>query len=185
MSNEEFIAFIKKNVIPVACVLASIAIGLVLYFRSDALPEAEKVLAQKTQEGELFAANIEDAEHLPEQQKAILASNDDIENRMIRVGQLAENLQYFYQLESDTGTKLTPVQVPWNPPPKAAAKTNFTTVSFTLTAQGEYRQLVDLLRKLENGEHYCRIDTCSMRPLSEVRGGPLTMSLSLELLANQ
>ena len=94
MSNEELIIFLRKNAISVSCVVASILIGLAIYYRGDLLPDAEKVLAQRAQQGELLAANIEDSRDLKEQHAAIMASNEAISNRMIRVGQLAENLQY-------------------------------------------------------------------------------------------
>jgi hypothetical protein len=49
MSNEELIAFLKKNLVAVGCVVASLAIGVTVYLRSDLLPEAEKVFAQNSQ----------------------------------------------------------------------------------------------------------------------------------------
>jgi hypothetical protein len=184
MTNDEFMLFLKKNLISVSCVIASILIGVVLYLRSDALPDAEKILAEKAQQGELLAANIEDSAQLKEQHAAMVASNAIIDDRMIRVGQLAENLQYFYRLESETGTKLTdPRQNAWSPPAKNAVKTNYTIVNFNLTAQGDYGQVLDLLRKLEDGEHYCRVNTLNMRPVSTTRGGPITIQLSFDLLA--
>jgi hypothetical protein len=183
MTQEEMILFLRKNAISVTCAVVSVLIGLTLYYRSDALPDAEKVLADKAQAGELLAANIEDSAQLREQHAALVASNNAITDRMIRVGQLAENLQYFYRLESETGTKLTdPRQNPWSPP-KNAAKLNFTVVNFALTAQGDYSQVIDLLRKLEDGEHYCRINTCTLRPVAVTRGGPISMILSLDLMA--
>jgi hypothetical protein len=187
MSNEDVLAFLRKNVISVACVIISIGIGFVLYYRSDDLPDAEKVLAERTQQGELLAANIEDSNQLKEQHAALVAANDQISARMIRVGQLAENMQYFYRLESDTGTKLSdPRQLSWSPPPKNAPKANFTPIGFALTAQGDYGQLLDLLRKLENGEHYCRIITCNLHPANtDTRGGQLLMGLSLDLMGTQ
>jgi hypothetical protein len=189
MSNEEVVAFLRKNVIPVVCVLVSIAIAITLYYRSDVLPDAEKVLAQKTQQGVLLAANIEDANQPPslkDQHAAIVASNEAITARMVKVGQLAENLQYFYQLESATGAKLTPVQIPVPTLDKKAPKTFFTPVEFTLSAQGDYAQLIDMLRRLEEGEHYCRVLTCNFRPVAtDMRGGPMLMTLSLQLLGTE
>ena len=187
MTNAEFVAFIRKNVVCVSCVLVSVVIAVVLYLRSDLLPEAEAVLAEKSQQGELIAANLEDARQLVEQHAAIAAANQAIAARMIRVGQLAENMQYFYKLENDTGTKLTdPRQVPWTPPPKNLPKTTYTSVGFQITAQGNYGQIVDLLRRLENGEHYCRVITCNIHPATEtMRGTPLTITMSLELLGIQ
>ena len=116
MSNEDLIAFIKKNMICVACVLASIAIGVTIYLRSDLLPEAEAVFADNNQKASLLAANIEDSEHLPDQHATLVAANQTIAARMVSVGQLAENEQYFYRIESDTGAKLSDLrQVPWTP----------------------------------------------------------------------
>jgi len=188
MTNAEILPFLRKNVICVTCVIVSIAIGVTLYMRSGLLPDAEKVLADKSKQGELIAANIEDAHQLKEQYAAIATANLAIANRMIRVGQLAENLQYFYRLESETGTKLMgdPRQIAWSPPPKNAPKTAYTPVGFALSAQGTYTQLMDLLRRLENGEHYCRINACNLRPTTEQqRGSLLTISLTIELLGIQ
>lgn len=183
MTNEELIAFLRKNVICVACVLASILIAVAIYMRSDLLPDAEKVAADDAQQAALLAANIEDSQQLKEQHSTLVTANKTIANRMIFVGQLAENLQYFYRLESDTGAKLTDLrQIPWSPPGRNAAKMFYTPVSFVVSAQGTYGQIIDLLRKLESGEHYCRVLTCNIHPSSEMRGGPLQMSLALELL---
>jgi hypothetical protein len=186
MSNEDLIAFIKKNVICVACVLASIAIGVTIYLRSDLLPEAEAVFADNNQKASLLAANIEDSEHLPDQHATLVAANQTIAARMVSVGQLAENEQYFYRIESDTGAKLLDLrQVPWTPPAKGAPKMTFYPVGFVLSAQGSFAQLLDMLRKIENGEHYSRVLTCNIHPLSEVRGSTLQMSLAIELLGIQ
>lgn len=183
MSNEELIAFLKKNLVAVACVVASLVIGVTIYLRSDLLPEAEKVFTQNAQKAALLAANIEDSEQLKDQYAAMSAANQKISDRMIHVGQLAENLQYFYRIESETGAKLTDLrQVPQPIPVRNAPKLAYTPVGFALAAQGTYAQLVDMLRRLEGGEHYCRVLTCSIHPVSEIRGGALQMTLSIELL---
>jgi hypothetical protein len=183
MSNEELIALLRKNIICVACVIASIAIGVTIYLRSGLLPESEKVFQENNQHAALLAANIEDSEHLPDQHAALVAANQVIAGRMIGVGQLAENEQYFYRLESDTGAKLQDLrQIPMAAQSKNAPKTAYVRVGFDVAAQGTYAQLMDMLRKLENGEHYCRILTCNIHPIGEVRGGTLQMSVALELL---
>ena len=187
MSNEEVLAFLRKNVISVTCVAVSIGIGFVLYYRNDNLPDAEKVLQSRTQEGELLAANIEDSNQLKEQQGAMVDANQVISDRMIQVGQLADNLQYFYRLESETGIKILDLrQNAWTPPSKNAAKTFFTPVGFQVSVQGDYSKLLDLLRRLETGEHYCRLISCDVRPVDPTnRGGQLTVSINLELLGTE
>jgi hypothetical protein len=186
MTNQEFLAFVRKNAISVSCVVASVVIGATIYLRSDLLPDAEKALAEKSKQGELIQANIEDSHQLTEQHASLVAANQAIANRMIRVGDVAVNLQYFYRLEADTGTKLTdPRPLAWTPPPKNAPKTSYTPVGFAFTAQGSYGQIMDLLRRLENGEHYCRVIACNLRPTGEQRGSPLTITMSIELLGIQ
>lgn len=186
MSADEIKVFVRKNLICVVCAAVSVAILVTLYLRSDVLPDAEGVLAQKTKEGELIAANIEDSKQLKEQHAALVTANEAISDRMIHVGQLAENLQYFYRLESETNTKLTDLrQLPWQPPSRNAPKTNFTPVGFAVTAQGDYPQLMDLLRRIERGEHYCRVLSCNLKPTAEQRGVPLIMQLSIELMGVQ
>src|ERR1035441_10749911 len=114
MTSPEFIGFLRKNVICVTCLVVSVAIGVTIYLRNGLLPEAEKVLSETSKQGELMLANIEDAHQLKEQHVALVSANQAIANRMIHVGQLAENLQYFYRLESETSTKLTdPRQMAW------------------------------------------------------------------------
>jgi hypothetical protein len=187
MSNQELLAFMRKNAICVACVAVSLGIGATLYLRSGLLPDEEKVLADTSKEGELIAANIEDSHQLKEQYSALVQANEAIANRMIHVGQIAENYQYFYRLESATGTKLAgdPRQIAWVPPAKTAPKTSYTPVGFTVAAQGTYVQLIDFIRRLENGEHYCRIISCNLRPVAEQRSSQLTLSLSIELMGIQ
>jgi len=187
MTNEELIAFLRKNLIAVICAVVTIAIGFTIYYRTDALPNAEKILADKTKEGELLAANIEDSNQLKEQQASMVDANQVISDRMIQVGQLADNLQYFYRLESETGIKILDLrQNAWNPGAKGAPKTFFTPVGFQVSAQGTYPKLLDLLRRLEKGEHYCRVISCDLKPInSEIRGGDLTVSLNLELLGTE
>jgi hypothetical protein len=187
MTNEEVIAFLKKNLIAVVCVVVTVAIGFTIYYRTDALPNAEKILADKTKEGELLAANIEDSNQLKEQQASMVEANQVISDRMIQVGQLADNLQYFYRLESETGIKILDLrQNGWNAPAKNAPKTFFTPVGFQLSVQGDYPKLLDLLRRLETGEHYCRVITCDVKPVdTATRGGQLTMAINLELLGTE
>lgn len=183
MTGEELIAFVRKNLIVVACAVVTLALGFVIYYRTDALPQAEAVLADKQKEGELLAANIEDANQLKEQGAEMNSANQVISDRMIHVGQLAENLQYFYRLESETETKLLDLrQIPWTPPARNAAKTNFTPVAFAVSVQGDYPKLLNLLRRLEIGEHYCRVTACNLKPIADERGGQLTISINLELL---
>jgi len=184
ISNEQLLGFLKKNVICVSALGIAVVFGVTVYLRSDIGPEEESILSQRSTEGARLEANIENSAQLKEQFAAITASNAAIQARMIHVGQLAENLRYFYKLESDTGTKLGELrEVTPAVAGKNAPKTTYTPVGFAVTVLGEYPALIDFLRRLESGVHYVRVNQCSLTPVdAAIRGGPLTMSLNIELL---
>lgn len=161
MNTEQLVAFIKKNPISTGCALLSVILGLLLYLTSDSVPEAKTQLADLTTQEEKLTANIEYSARLPEQYAALVDANKAIAGRMVKPNQLALNLQYFYKLESDTGLKLT--EVHQNPPPPAKGpKPTYLPVGFGLAVDGDYSQVIDILRRLENGPHFCRIDAVTV-----------------------
>ena len=64
-------------------------------------------------------------------------------------------------------------------------KTIFVPIGFTLSAQGNFGQLLDLLHRLENGAHYCRILNASTIKVGSEGTDLLTLSLTIELLGQR
>jgi hypothetical protein len=182
MSNEELIAFVKKNPIGIGCGALSLALFGGWYYRSGDVPAAEAELAQKQAEGERYALNLVNATQLPEQYEAVVAANKEIESRLVHASQLGKNYQFFYKLESESGVKITdPRQAAIAPPKKDAAKTAFSPVGYNVALSGDLSQVLNFLRRLESGAHYCRVTniTCTVPP---ERSLPLTVNVGLELL---
>lgn len=184
MSKDELVALIKKNPISVGCGVLALALGVGLYFRADAIPEAEAERDQKTAEADRLTINVKNSEKLKEQLEELAAAGKTIESRMVRVNQLGTNTQYFYKIFADTGVK--PVDSPRQNTTAAnmpkGGKTAFISVSFSLSVQGSMSQILDFLRQLESGTHYCRVMSATLSSGGAVRSGPLTLSLNLELL---
>lgn len=181
MTNEEQIALLKKNPISVGCGLLSILLGVGIYFRGDAIPTAEAELGQKSAEAERLAQNLKYSVQLNEHLEAVQAAGKVIDSRIIRATQVGTNTQYFYQLESDTGVKM----VDFRPQGSAAAKgakSLYTPVAFIVSVQGTLPQVLDFVRQLEGGARYARVVTASVSTVPANRGGPLTLSLVVELL---
>jgi hypothetical protein len=182
MTNQEFVAAAKKNPISFGCAALSIALVVGLYLRSEAIPEAEAELTQRSAESERLALNIKYSAQLKEQADVLIAANKEIDTRIIRASQLGNNTQYFYKLESDTGVKIvdlrqtTPVSV------AKPAKSAFVPVGFAVTVQGSLTQILEFLRHIESGAHYARILTANCSGGAGARGAPLTLGLTLELL---
>lgn len=182
MSNEQLIALLKKNPVSVACALISLLIGVALYFRSDLVPDTAKLLEQKIAEGERLNANVKNSAQLPEQLAAITEARAEIEKRLVRGSELAKNLQYFYRLEAETGAKLLVMRQNPVAAPKPGAKPALIGISYTVSFQGPYFTVMEFLRRLESGTHFCRVSQAGISIIGNNRGGPLTVSLSLELL---
>lgn len=197
VSNEQVVALIKKNPIATACLVVSLGVVAALYFRSPLSGEAETDLDQKSKEGRRMATNIKFAAQLDEQLAVVTEANATIDRRLVRATELANNLQYFYRLENDTGIKLVDLRQVGvagdnRGQPKNAPKTAFVPVNYAVAVQGTFAQLIAFLQRLEHGEHFSRIQTATFMPAAGVGGeettGPatrpelLTLTLSVDLL---
>ena len=182
MSNEELIAFVKKNPIGIVCGVLSLALFGGWYYRNGDVPEKEADLAQKQAEGERYALNLTAALQLKEQVDSLAVANKEVEARLVHANKLGPNLQFFFKLESETGVKLTdPRQSPLAAPRKDAAKSAYTPVVFSVILSGDFAQVLNFLRRLESGAHYCRVLSATCSVASE-RSQPLNVNLTLELL---
>jgi hypothetical protein len=179
-SSEEVLTSIKKNPISVGCAVLTIALLVVTYVHSGRSDQLETQLEQTSAEAAKLALNLKNASQLKEQFDALMAAKKEIEARMIRAEDLTTNQQYFYKLEADSGVKLLD-----NPRQssglKRDAKVGYQPTGFSLTVQGEYRQLLTFLRRLESGSRYCRVLTASCNAPAD-RSPVLVLNLNLELL---
>jgi hypothetical protein len=181
MTNQEFIAFVKKNPVSIGCGLVSLGLALALFFRSDAIPTAEAELTQKSTEGERHAANIKSSAQLKEQYDALIAATKEIDSRLVHSNQLGTNSQFFYKLESDTGVKMIDFRQSTQNASKPKSG-SYIPIAFSVSMQGDLSQLLKVLHTLEGGARYCRILSASISTSGGGGRGLLTLSLSLELL---
>lgn len=181
MTNAELFAFVRKNPIGIGCGVVALALGGAIYFRADHIPEAEAELEQKSTEAERYKNNLKNATQLQEHYDAIVAVNKAIDARIVRASQYAKNLQYFYKLESETGVKLTTDPRIAPPAAKKDPKATYLSIPVSLSVQGNYPQLLECLRRLENGTHFCRVLNVSLASAAD-RNAVLSFTISLELL---
>jgi hypothetical protein len=183
VASEQLGAFVKKSPIGVGCAVLSLALIVTAYVRWDYRADEKTKLDEKSTESARLTANLKNAAQLPEQFDAVMAAEKAIENRLIRASQLTTNNQYFYKLESDTGVKLLnlqPVAIS-AAQKKDAGKSGYIPIAFGVSVQGNYTQLLQFLRNLENGQHYCRVLAASCNAPPD-RDSALTLALNIELL---
>jgi hypothetical protein len=187
MGTDQLVATLKANPISVACGALALALGVGIYFRSDRVPEGEALLDQRASLGERIAININNGDKLAEQYAAMTAARQQIEARLIHPDELAKNLQFFYKLEADTGTKLIDLRQNQLPTGKPGAKSRsaYFGVGFSVAVRGDYVRLLDFLRRLESSQRFCRVTAATIGVSGSTekdRGNELTLNLSLELL---
>lgn len=185
MAGEPLVATLKANPISVACGALALTLGVGIYLRSSRVPESEALLDEKASLGERIDANLKNGVQLAEQYSAIATSRKEIEARLIHPDELAKNLQFFYKLEADTGTKLVDLRQNNLSGKPGKAKMFYTPVGYAVIVRGEYSRVLDLLRRLESGQRFCRINTINVTvggSSDKERGGDLTLNISLELL---
>ncbi len=187
MKGQQLVAFLKKNPLSSVCVALSLVAALWIFYRGDALATAEAELAEKTALSERYATNLNYSSQLKENYEMVVAANQDIEARFVRVSQLAQNLQYFYKLETDTGVKMTVNQLTQQGLATTAAKQALLPVAFSVSVQGDYTSVVEFLRRVENGTHFSRVLSCTLGAggvagVDTGQARSMTLGLSLELL---
>lgn len=171
---------LKKHPISLVCAVLSITCGVLLYLRSGNISEGQAELDARSAEAAAMVANIRNSSALTEQVAEIQGYAKDFEGRLMKAGQLAVNLQYFYKLETENEVKLVDVrQIPLSKNTKA----NYVGVPFNVTIQGSYVHVMNFLNRLQHGRHFCRINTANFSKVSsEGAGSLINLAMNLEIL---
>lgn len=198
LTGKDLVQLFKKQPVGITCALVSLVLLVTLYFRWDTMDELEKQRDENKARAELLANNLNYARaatgipSLQEQYTALVAANKAVEERAVKPTNNIRNIQYFSGLEDLAGVKDagSPKQnalgllIP-GAPGKTPPKTTYGGLGFAVYVQGEFRELVDLLRRVERGPHFSRIAAASVggaAPEGE-QAGKLTLQLSVELFA--
>jgi Tfp pilus assembly protein PilO len=186
MTGADITAILKKHPLSVICGLLAVICGGLLYYRAGNIATSQSDLEKATAEANKMIANVRNSTGLAEQVTEIQNQRKELEGRLLKAGQLAVNLQYFYKLEAETEVKLQ-----GDVRQGIAAKTNraYIGVPFAVSVQGTYPQVANFINRLQNGRHFCRITSAT---LSKGQGGDsgavangapdMLLSLNLELL---
>lgn len=179
MTFADLIARIKKQPIGFACLVICLLSGGWLYYRSGEIDARQEEYRAKSEQAAKFISNVGISKNLPEQVAELQALTKEMDGRLVRAGQLAVNLQYFYKLEAENEVKLLDVRQ--NPVPKNT-KTLYVGIPYNVNIQGPYKNVMAFLQRLEKGKHFCRINGAGFTKFVGTGDGSMTLALSLELL---
>jgi hypothetical protein len=188
INTEQIVGFLRKNPVGVSCTSLVIVMGVYLGFRYDALPDAETQLVATTELADRLGLNLKNSAQLPEQLKELRDSTARLDTRLVHPADLATNLQYFYKLVADTGTKLIELRQ-LQPAPGQKKEGPFTPVSYVVSVRGPYAQVMALVASLENGHYFSRIQSATVAPAQpagsetdDTSADLVTITLNLDLL---
>jgi hypothetical protein len=177
MNTADLVALLKKHPIGVGCGLVGIVCGILLYLRSDNITASQAELEASSAQAARMAANVRNATGLSEHVTEIQVHTKELEGRLMKAGQLAVNLQYFYKLETENEVKLVDVRQGATP---RGAKTLYIGVPFNVSVQGPYPNVMNFLTRVQNGRHFCRINSASFTKVGDT--ADMSLALTLELL---
>ncbi|HVT72112.1 MAG TPA: hypothetical protein VHD61_03175 [Lacunisphaera sp.] len=177
MTGADIVTQLKKHPLSVVCGVLSIGCAVMLYLRADKIEEYQQLSDQKATEASNTLANVRNSEKLTEQTAEMQAAAKELEGRVVKAGQLAVNLQYFYRLEADTGVKLLDVRQ--GGLKRGAKPDSYVGVPYSVSIQGTFPQALNFLARLEKGSHFCKFLGATM---SKSGDDVVSLSLSLEVL---
>lgn len=190
MTGADLLALIKKQPIAFACGVVIVGLAVVLFLRSDAVALAQAEYQEREKELQKIDLNVRSSAGLAEATAEMVEAGGRFDARLVRAGQLANNLQFFYRLEKETGVRLIDVrQLPIPAPKRGEARGAFAPVPFAITIQGTFAQVHGFLRHLETGPHFTRFTQVALAKYatggesgSGSASGMLSGSINLELI---
>lgn len=192
MTGADLVALIKKRPLAFAATLVAVLCAVALYFRLDAIDVAQAGFVEKEKEAVRVDLNVRNTVGLAEKTAEIQDAARQFEARLIRAQQLANNLQFFYRIEAETGAKLVDVRQNAIPPAtRGSPRGAYSPIPYNVSALGSFEQVHKFLRRVGEGPHFVRINQVTFSKTEagrgEMGGGGganegMSIMISLELL---
>ena len=172
-------SLVRRYPLVSACLALTLLLGTASYFLWQSQQELAGSHASVRRNGEDMLLSLSGLPRVSTELTSVKEAADFISANLIREGDLAENLGYFYQLE--TASKIHLQQLGQLSSQPAAADAPFIAIPFSLRASGSYRQIMRFLHELETGPRLCRITTYT---LTGGEDDKVQLDLSLEMLGH-
>ncbi len=174
---QQFIGLLRRNPVVSICTALIILSGTTSYFLWQSQQQLSGNHDNVRRNGQDMEQSLSGLPRVSSELTSVKEAVDSINASLIREGDLAENLGYFYQLE--TLSKIHLLQLGQLSSQPAGPDSPFIAVPFSVRASGSYRQVMRFIRELETGPRLCRITTYSLTGGDEDR---VQLDLSLEML---
>jgi Tfp pilus assembly protein PilO len=177
---QQFIDLIRRYPLVTGCIVVLLILGGANYYFYHQRSELARQQDEARRYGEAQLPVLASQPRLAAQNATIVEAVELIERNLVVESDLAENLGYFYQLETnsrvrvDQLTQLNGPIIQGNP---------FKAVPFSMRVTGSYAQIVAFIRALETGPRLARVDHYEFTR-GEGKAGGVALDLTVELLGS-
>lgn len=185
--SKDVTAFLKRYPLAIGCGVLSVFLLAGAYVRSDRTNELARQSKEGEEQGRKILSDIRSGANLAEQYEALSNHTKELEGRLVHGSERAQNQQYFYRIESESGVKEISLQPAGrSSTPAKGPKPLYTGIGYTISVQGSYHQILDFLGRIESGQYFPRLVTASVSRAGQRSAGGatamITLTLNLELL---
>jgi hypothetical protein len=181
IDTQSIITRAKKYPVLAVCGGLSIILLAVVYFRSGLAETQQAELDKFSAEGKRYRSNISNSSQLQEQLDFMIQANQAVRARALNADGLAENLQYFYRLESEVGVKYRDLRPGARFDAAKAKGATYVPLNYSVSVRGSFVQIITFLKSLEQGAYFCRINSASISSVES----DISINLNLDLLGVQ
>lgn len=176
---QQFMVFARRYPLVVASIIVILLLGTASYLQWQYSHDKVARLEEVRSKGEAMMLSLTSQPRVNAELATVQEALDFIDKNLIAEGDLAENLNYFYQIENRSRLRLSQLnQLSSQPQPEGAP---FISIPFSLRLTGTYRQLMTLLHELETGPRQLKIARYTFSR-SDEKADALSLDLTCELL---
>jgi Tfp pilus assembly protein PilO len=177
---QKFLAFARKAPFMVFCVALFLILAVTDYFLWQREQEITARHEEVRRNGDTMFSTLSSHSRISNELEAVNDALKQIDDNLIVETDLAENLGYFYQMETLSRVRLTQLNQLSSQPVEDSA---YKSIPFSMRATGTYAQLINFLRQLETGPRQLRIKTFDFTR-ADAKSNALTLGLTVELLGS-
>ena len=176
---QQFLAYARRNPVMVGSLSIIVLMGSASYFLWQRQQDLTGQHDEIRRSGEDILQSLTSQSRITAEIATVTEALNFIDHNLVNEADLAENLGYFYQIETASRIRFSQLnQLSSQPPPPGSA---YKPVPFSLRATGTYRQIIRLVHELESGPRLLRIRTYTFSA-SEGEADIVNMDMTVELL---
>jgi Tfp pilus assembly protein PilO len=179
-SLQQFLNFVRRAPLLVFSLAFFLAMSIADYFLWQRQKEITAQHEDVRRNGESMFSALSTHGRIVNELATVDEALKQIDDNLIVETDLAENLGYFYQMETLSRVRLPQLNQLSSQP---ADDSTYKAIPFSLRATGSYPQLISFLRELESGPRQLRIKTFDFSR-SEAKSNTLALGLTVELLGS-